>query len=54
MIYFGVKEKKRHSELISTTVPNNFTDKYVQRRVVVGLEFAGLCPDNNFLIRLQS
>ena len=43
-----------HFNGYSTAVPNNFTDKYVQRRVVADLEFDELCPDNNFLIRLQS
>ena len=36
-------------ETSSTAVPNNFTDKYVQRRVVADCKFNKLCPDNIFL-----
>ena len=41
-------------EVLTQMRSYNFTDKYVQRRVVADLEYAELCQDNNFLIRLQS
>ena len=40
----------RHPELVSTTVPNNFTKKHLQYSTIKNLEFNKLCPDNNLHI----
>ena len=39
-----------HAELVSTTVPNNFTKKHLQHSTIKDLELYKLCPDNNLLI----
>ena len=40
----------RHTEFISTTVPNNFRKKHLKYNTIKNLDFNKLCPDNNLHI----